>query len=92
MANSPVHKITVGGVSIAIWENDSDKGFKTYSLGPPTKNYMSKDKQWKTTNNIKAAEILAAITAYQRAFEWLYVKDTSNFFDSKPETSSESEI
>lgn len=75
MSNKPAHKVCVGAVTVAIWANESEKYGTQYSLGPPTKNYKDKDENWKSTTNLRASEAMNAIVCYQKAFEWLYLKN-----------------
>jgi hypothetical protein len=72
--NQPVKKIKVGAVTVSIWANESEKYGTQYSLGPPTKNYK-KDEKWQSTTNLRASEAMNAIVCYQKAFEYLYLKD-----------------
>ena len=69
----PVKKIKAGGISIAIWENQSQFNgqeaiFKTVSL---QRTYKDKQDQWQHTSSLRVSDIPKAILVLQKAYEEL---------------------
>lgn len=70
MANAPIHTIRVGKAKISIWLNEG-KDFTTKSY-QVTKDYMDKEKNWKSTNSFTIAELHQLLTAVQQALFYHY--------------------
>lgn len=68
--NQPIHKIRLGALEAAIWENQSDKGsFCTVTFSRSYK----KDEVWKKTDSFRGDDLLALSKASNLAFDWLHV-------------------
>ncbi len=77
MANAPVNKVTVGNVTVSVWENTVKvKGkdpFTTQSISVQ-KNYKDGD-EWKSSSSFKFSEIPLLILALQKAYADKYIRD-----------------
>lgn len=79
---APVHKISVGNVTLNVWENEVGRGddkFKVQSVSIQ-KNYK-KDDKWESSSSFKYSEIPFVIMACQKALEDKYLKEEVNFLD-----------
>ena len=83
MSNKPVFKAKVGSVEVSVWENQGED-YTNFSFGPPTKSYKDKEGNWKTTTNIRSTEALNAIVAYQKCFEFVYLKNDESETNESP--------
>lgn len=64
----PIHKIKVGLIEVAIWEQEGDKGkFPTFSF---QRSYTDNDNNWKQTNSLRKQDLPQAILALQKAYEY----------------------
>ncbi|MBI2598559.1 MAG: hypothetical protein HYW50_05195 [Candidatus Diapherotrites archaeon] len=72
--NFPVHRISVGGIQVAIWENESKEG-KTFNTVTLDRRYKVGE-EWKSTNSFKVNDLPKASLALQKAFEYLSLKET----------------
>ena len=71
--NRPIHKISVGGIQVAIWSNEGKEG-TIYNSVSFDKRYKQGE-EWKSTNSLKANDIPKAILALQKAYEYLALKE-----------------
>lgn len=73
---SPVKKFQVGGISAAVWENESTtpegSAYQTVSL---QKRFKDKNNEWKSSNSFRVSDLPKAILALQKAYEFLALKD-----------------
>ncbi len=70
----PIKKFSVGGVQVAIWENEGKEGtqFNSVSLD---RRYMDKEGNWQSTNSLKKNDLPKAILALQKAYEYITLKE-----------------
>jgi hypothetical protein len=75
MAEKPIHKISVGAIQVAVWENQGKEGnvFNSVSL---QKTYKQGE-EWKKTSNLKQNDLPKAVLALQKAFEYLSLKEST---------------
>lgn len=69
----PVKKIKIGGIEIAIWENQSEKGNKFYTT-TIERNYKVGD-EWKKTNSLRENDLPKVSLGLQKAFEFVSIKE-----------------
>lgn len=75
--SSPVDKIVVGNVTLAVFENTVGKGkdqFTTQSV-VISKNYKDKDGKWNSTSSFKANELMYVQLAIQEYLRKKYIKE-----------------
>jgi hypothetical protein len=77
--NQPKKKFNAGAISVAIWENQGVSktagqtvSFNTVSL---QRGYKDKEGNWKSTNNLRVADIPKAILVLQKAYEHLTLRE-----------------
>ncbi len=78
----PTKKFTVGGIQVAVWENQGKEGKSYYSISFE-KRYMDKEGNWKSTTSLKANDLPKAVLALEKAFEFVSLKEPS--LDEKQE-------
>jgi hypothetical protein len=71
---SPVKKFSVGGIQVAIWENDGNEGRKFYSVSFDRR-YKDKEGNWQSTTSLGANDLPKAILALQKAYEYVALKE-----------------
>ena len=71
MSSKPIQNIRVGGIQIAVWENETEKGTmrsitidKSYKAGA----------EWKTTKNFKDSDLPKIIIGLNEVLRTLYLK------------------
>jgi len=75
---NPEKKFKSGAISATIWENvghtedGKETSFKTVSF---ERNYLDKDGNWKSTNNLRTSDLPKAILVLSKAYEYLALKD-----------------
>ncbi len=74
--SAPIKKFSVGGLQIAIWENESKEG-KTYNTVSISRNYKDKNDEWKSSNSLRVNDLPKAVTALNKAYEFLALKEDS---------------
>jgi hypothetical protein len=74
--SSLVKKVSVKGISVAVFENECTKGDQTFTKRSVSlqKSYKDKNGDWQNTSSIAAEDLPFAILALQQVFEWNYVK------------------
>ena len=70
----PIKKFAVGGIQIAIWENQSKEGNNYYSVSFDRR-YKDKNDEWKSTTSMRANDIPKAVLALEKAYEFLSLKE-----------------
>ena len=70
----PIKKFAVGGIQVAIWENQSKEGNSYYSVSFDRR-YKDKNDEWKSSSSLKANDIPKAVLALEKAYEWLSLKE-----------------
>ena len=72
--SSPVKKFSLGGVQVAIWENESKEGtrFSTVTL---SRAYKDKKDEWKNTGSLRTSDLPKAALGLQKAYEHLTLKE-----------------
>jgi hypothetical protein len=70
----PVKKFSVGGVQVAVWENEGKEGRSFYSVSFDRR-YKDKNDEWKSTTSLKANDLPKAILALQKAYEFVSLKE-----------------
>lgn len=76
MANAPIDKLTVGNVTLSVFENMVGKGkdaFTTKSISIQ-KNYKDKDGKWNSTTSFKPSELMYVILACTKILEKIYLR------------------
>ena len=75
---NPEKKFRAGSVSATIWLNhgqDSEgktTSFRTVSF---ERNYLDKEGNWKSTNNLRTSDLPKSILVLSKAYEYLALKD-----------------
>ena len=67
--NQPVHKIRVGSISAAIWQNAFDDG-KTKTYRTSLSKHYRDDKGWQQTQVFRAEDLVVLTTVAKLAAEW----------------------
>ncbi len=80
----PIQKISVSGVSAAVWENAGKEG-KTYFSVSLEKRYKTETGEWKNTGSLRTADLPKAVLALQKAYEFLVIKETTQ---NQPQTAT----
>lgn len=73
----PVHKISAGGVRLAIWANDGPKGgtFHSVTIERTFRRSDATGKDaWGSTRALRVNDIPKAVTVLQKAYEWLLLR------------------
>lgn len=73
-AAAPIHKVKVGSINVAVWENKGEKGtFQTITM----ERTYTKDngKTFEHTNSLRKNDLPKAILALQKAYESLVIND-----------------
>lgn len=73
---APIKKFSVGGVQVAIWENEGKEGVQFNSVSFDRR-YKDKEGNWQSTNSLKMNDLPKAILALQKAYEYLALKEPS---------------
>lgn len=85
----PIQKFSVGGIKVAIWENEGKNGpYNTVTMG---RCYKSEDGEWKTSNSFRQNDLPKAALALDKAFEFISLK-TPTSDDSEPEFSTAEQL
>jgi len=73
---SLVKKVSVKGVSVAVFENECTKGDQTFTKRSVSlqKSYKDKNGDWQNTNNLSVEDLPFAILALKEVFAWNYIK------------------
>ena len=76
LQNRPIHKLQIGNIQVAIWENEAGNGkkFPTVSL---SRSYKQGD-EWKNSSSLRTSDLLKASLALQKAYELLAVREQQN--------------
>jgi hypothetical protein len=79
---APVNKISVGNVTLNVWENEVGRGNDKFTVQSVSiqKNYK-KDDKWESSSSFKHNELPFVIMACQKALEDKYLKEEVNFLD-----------
>ena len=72
MATVPEHTVKIGGIQIAIWTNETDKGVR-HSI-TIDKSYKSGD-EWKRTKSFSPNDLVKVQLGLNKVLEYLYIKD-----------------
>ena len=70
----PIKKFAVGGIQVAVWENEGKEGRNYYSVSFD-KRYKDKNDEWKSSSSLRANDIPKAILALEKAYEFLSLKE-----------------
>lgn len=70
----PIKKFSVGGIQVAIWENEGKEGAQFNSVSFDRR-YKDKDGNWQSTTSLKMNDLPKAILALQKAYEYLSLKE-----------------
>ncbi|WP_264212949.1 hypothetical protein [Leisingera thetidis] len=65
MANQPIHKIRLGLITAAIWDND---GFYSVDV---TRAYRTSDGNWQSSTSFSHADLLNVAKCAERAEIWI---------------------
>ena len=71
---TPIKKFSVGGIQLAIWENEGQENRKFYSVSFDRR-YKDKEGNWKSTTSLGANDLPKAILALQKAYEFIALKE-----------------
>lgn len=74
--SAPLQKISVGGISAAIWQNE--KNGQTFYSVSLDKRYKTPNNEWKSTASLKPTDLPKAILALQKAYEFVMLSDTNH--------------
>ncbi|MFA4855546.1 MAG: hypothetical protein WC634_03115 [archaeon] len=72
--NLPTKKFGVGGISVAVWENQGKEGNNYYTVSFERR-YKDKGGEWKSTTSLKANDLPKAILALEKAYEFIALKE-----------------
>ena len=70
----PIKKFSVGGIQVAIWENEGKEGVQFNSVSFDRR-YKDKDGNWQSTTSLKMNDLPKAVLALQKAYEYLALKE-----------------
>ncbi|MFH0955012.1 MAG: hypothetical protein V1777_02825 [Candidatus Micrarchaeota archaeon] len=73
---APIQKISVAGITAAIWENAGKEG-KPYFSVSIEKRYKTESGEWKSSSSFKPADLPKAVLALQKAYEFVMLQNTS---------------
>lgn len=65
----PVHKVNIGLVRIAVWENETKNG--VMHSATVSRSYRSSDGTWKETASFSGGELLALAKGLDLAHSWI---------------------
>jgi len=71
----PVKNVKVGGIEVAVWENESKEKKKFYTTTLERNYKVGED--WKKTNSLRNDDLPKAILALQEAYHFVAIKDDS---------------
>jgi hypothetical protein len=71
--NSPVKKVKVGAIEVAVWENSSKEGKKFFTT-TMERNYKAGE-DWKKTSSLRTDDLPKAILALQEAYHFVAIKE-----------------
>lgn len=74
MPNKPIHSIRVGGIQLAIWENELKDGKGTVQ-SITIKGSYKVGEEWKDTTSFKYSDLPLIQMAMQKALEFRYLKE-----------------
>lgn len=69
--NMPVHRIRAGAVEIAIWENESQKGYEPMYAARVQRSYTDADGKWHNTTSLQGTDLLVAAQLSEAAWRWI---------------------
>ena len=72
--NKPVHKIRVGSITAAIWQNAFDDG-KTKTYRTTLSKHYRDDKGWQQTQVFRAEDLVVLTTVAKLAAEWVIARE-----------------
>lgn len=78
---NPEKKFKAGAISATIWLNHGqdnegkETSFRTVSF---ERNYLDKEGNWKSTNNLRTADLPKAILVLSKAYEYLALKEEAS--------------
>ena len=72
-SKKPVQQFKVGGIQVAIWQNESKEGQEFSSISMDKRYKVGEE--WRSTTSLKANDLPKAILALQKAYEFLSVKE-----------------
>lgn len=70
----PVKKFSCGNMQLAIWENEGKEGKNFFTISFD-KRYKIND-EWKSSNTLKVNDLPKAVSLFQKAFEYLTIKES----------------
>lgn len=70
----PVKKFSAGGVSAAVWENESKDGQVFYSV-TLDRRYKDANEEWKSSGSLRQNDLPKAVLVLQKAYEYLVLRD-----------------
>jgi len=71
-SKTPVAKFSAGGITAAIWENQTKEG-SPYNTVTMDKRYKSGE-EWKSTKSMRLNDLPKAILVLEKAYEYLALK------------------
>ena len=81
----PAHTIRYGGVHVAIWKNENEKGVNhTVTV---ERRYFAAD-QWQSTAGFFREDLLALAKALTEAHTWMYARCRTNLSTPAEETAA----
>ena len=94
--NPPEKRFRAGAISAAIWKNQgtSKKTGETVNFNSVTlqRSYTDKQGQWQHTNSLRASDLPKAILVFNKAYEYLTLKEGSTEQESSVENSETNDI
>lgn len=67
---APVHKIRIGKIKVALWENKGDKNGTWFSV-TATRSYLDNQKKWHTANSFGKDDLLCLAELLRQACLWI---------------------
>ena len=74
--NKPIHKITYGRISVAIWENRSQKSGEAFYSVTVERTYFEGDEP-KSSSSFGREDLLNVSKAFDKAHTWIYERKSS---------------
>ncbi len=72
--SAPVKKFSVGGVQVAVWQNETKQG-KSFTTVSIDRRYKDKE-EWKSSNSFPVNDLPKAIFALQEAYKFLVLTES----------------
>lgn len=66
----PVHKVSIGRITVAVWQRDSEQGRKYFSV-TVKRSFKTDEGEFKDTSSLDADDLPNAARALEAAHAWI---------------------